>query len=69
MGERDMKDVMKEVEILSSLKHENILELEDFYDEDDCLFIITKKYSMDLLDYINVFYDKLTETKIKFIFK
>lgn len=65
----ELEIVEKEVEILSTLNNENILSLYDFYDEDDCIFIVTEMYQMNLLDYINTYYDKLTEARIKFIFK
>jgi len=50
---------------LRSLEHENILRFKDVYIEKKYMFIVTEQMEMDLLDYINIYYDQLTEDIVR----
>ena len=50
---------------MRSLKHENILRFKDAYIEEKYMFIVTEQMEMDVLDYINIYYDQLTEDIVR----
>lgn len=46
VSKQAMKKVLKEIKILYSLKHQNIVKLKELYDSDDSIFIIMERLYM-----------------------
>ena len=55
--------------MLMQLNHHNILRFEDFFVSEKMLFLITEKCDMDLYQYMNDYFDKITESFVMDIFK
>ena len=64
-----LESMLKEVDILRKLNHENILKFKDLFLLGEFLFIITEKMDMNLVDYLNKFHDKMTEAHFQYIIK
>lgn len=67
--ENKIQSISREVEILRSLDHRNIVEYIEFFHEDDEFFLVTEKMDMDLYDFMNVNTSHFTESDIKMIFR
>ena len=56
-----VQSIFREIEILEGLKHDNILRFMDLFVHGDFIFIVTEFMEMNLLEYINIYRDKLSE--------
>ena len=64
-----LENILYEAEVLTKLDHRYILNFQGFYNEKDYMFLATDWMSMDLFDFMNWNYNKLTEQVIRGIFK
>ena len=60
-ADEKIESISREVEILRSLDHKNIVEYIEFFHEDDEFFLVTEKMDMDLYDFMNVNTNHFTE--------
>ena len=65
---KNLRDILREAEILMELDHENVVKFRDFYVQEDYLLLVTEKLDMDLYSYINKYYDKICENDLRKIF-
>ena len=56
-----LQNVIREAETLLSLKHPNILGFRDFYLSENYILLFTEKLDMNLFEYLNKYFDTLTE--------
>lgn len=68
LSRRQLKQILREAEVLSKLRHEHILGFVECIQDEDFLCIITEWLSMDTYDYININFDELMERDIKLLF-
>ena len=69
LSRRQLKQILKEADVLSKLRHEHVLRFVECMQDEDFLCIITEWLSMDTYDYININYDQLMERDVKMLFK
>lgn len=65
----DIETVVKEVCFLQKLHSGSVTKFIDFCYDENNYYIITDYYQMNLLHYINRFHDKLSEKKVRDIFR
>lgn len=53
--------VQRESMALARMRHDNLLSLHDFFMEDKYICLIIDLMDMSLLDYLNKFYERLTQ--------
>ena len=69
MNKKETERAIEECCILQQLSHPNIVEYKDFYDEEDYMCLVLEFMDTDLYNYVNYYFDELTENDIKDIFE
>lgn len=69
LSKKQYKAILKEVSILERLDNERILGFRECYNDDTYICIVTEWLSMDTYDYINFYYDSITEMDVKNLFR
>ena len=69
MEEHDViQSVYREVDNLIKIRHNHVIKLLDFCADDTKYYMITELYQMNLLLYLNIFKNVMTEEKVRDIF-
>ena len=62
-------EIIQEVDILHSLNHPNVIQFIDMYVDYRQFYIITDAQHMNMREYVNTFFSRLSEAEIKRIKK
>ena len=69
MKSSHFQEIIRELEVLEQLNHPNIIQFIDMYVDSQLFYIITDAQHMNMREYVNSFYHRLTEKEVKKLFK